>query len=174
MIEEWVPVLGFEDRYRVSNLGRVESLPSRLKNKGSRIMKPRRARNGYYTILLQSERGAKKICRSVNRIVLSSFTNQDTELEAAHRDGDKSNNSLTNLYWATHVRNCQDKIAHGTLITGERHHATKLDAEAVRTIRKGIAEGTPMRVFAEQYGVAATTIYAIKAGWTWKHIESNK
>ena len=49
--EEWRPVVGYEDRYLVSSLGRVLSLPN-AKNKTSRYISLHPTRFGYPSVNL--------------------------------------------------------------------------------------------------------------------------
>jgi hypothetical protein len=126
MNEIWRPIAG-RDGYEVSDLGRVRSLPriiTRIRRgrtercfyKG-RVLRQGRARNGYLTVSLSG--------RSVNvhTVVLRAFRGESPPgYQAAHYDGEKSNNSLANLRWASRSENEADKRRHGTYLAGVRTH----------------------------------------------------
>ena len=114
MVEElWKPVIGYENIYEISNLGSVRSLPREVpflngtvrKLKG-KILKPLKDKNGYQYVYL-AKSGSQKF-KFVHRLVAEAFLGDAESLEVNHIDGDKSNNSVTNLEWITH----KDNIVH--------------------------------------------------------------
>ena len=109
MDEIWRDIKNYEGLYQVSNKGRVKSLNYNRSGK-ERILKPRKASNGYLQVGLVKEGERKWYC--VHRLVLSTFNpNPDMEnLEVNHLDENKENNMLDNLEWVTHKSNCN----HGT------------------------------------------------------------
>jgi len=70
----------------------------------------------------------------------------------------------THVRWATREENERDKIAHGSIRTGERHPMAKLSAEDVCQIRK---DDRPQWQIATSYNVTQTTISDIKTGRKW-------
>jgi hypothetical protein len=58
----------------------------------------------------------------VHHLVLEAFVGpRPAGHEAAHGDGDKTNNALANLRWATPKENAADRYRHGTVLFGTRH-----------------------------------------------------
>lgn len=108
-MEKWMPILGHEDTHMISNLGRVKSLPRKCRTKGGgqrsvpgRIMKTSRASNGYPTVQLKY-RGKTHL---VHRLVAEAFIPRpDWATQVNHIDGDKSNNTASNLEWTTQSLN---------------------------------------------------------------------
>lgn len=95
--EEWRLVIDTEEKYSVSNLGRVKSngfYDSLKRWKPSKILTPQNNGNGYLFI-----RVGKNDMRYVHRLVCESFLNlcDDKNLHVNHKDGDKKNNCLSNL-----------------------------------------------------------------------------
>ena len=92
--EEWRPVVGFEGRYEVSNLGRLR------RTCNERILKPSSAR-GCMLVTLRKDRKARSY--TVARLVAFAFLGapDNSESVVGHLDGDTCNNALKNLYWTT-------------------------------------------------------------------------
>lgn len=106
--ETWLPVVGYESAYEVSDLGRVRRVET------ARVLKASLNRpNGYRHVGL-SLRGKAATCR-VHTLVCEAFHGTRPEgLEARHLDGDSFNNLASNLAWSTRSVNALDKVAHGT------------------------------------------------------------
>ena len=102
MAEKWVPMIYIDPFYEISNYGRVRSWKHKNgKRKKPFIMKPSEAKKGRYQIHLWIH--GTRIARSISRMVLTYFIGPPPtpKHEAAHNDGDPSNNYLSNLRWAT-------------------------------------------------------------------------
>lgn len=98
---EWRPVVGYEDRYEVSNVGHV-----------------RNARTGYVLSPATSKRypyvnlGGKT--HKVHRLVAIAFLgDQGPTLHVCHNNGNPFDNRLANLRWDTASSNVADAIKHG-------------------------------------------------------------
>ena len=111
--EEWKPVVGYEGRYEVSNLGRVKGLPKKTRKEGM-ISLYCHPSNGYVYVNLSDESGNKKNHR-VHKLVMEAFTDYRSggELVIDHIDCDKTNNRLENLEAVTPKVNAQRAIANG-------------------------------------------------------------
>lgn len=68
---------------------------------------------------------------------------------------------------ATHIDNCNDKLIDGTYQFGETATSVKLTEAQVIAIRD---DDRLHRIIAEEYGVARTTISALKRRDTWTHL----
>jgi len=99
------------DGYQASNYGRLKSIdrfvkPGRgLKTKRFRkgqILKLATDINGYLECKLGADR--KGFTRKVHRIVMMAFVGI-SNLEVNHKDGNKKNNHIDNLEYATHSEN---------------------------------------------------------------------
>lgn len=92
-----------------------------------------------------------------------------TKHQAAHRNGNKSDNSARNLSWLTQSENYKDSIRHGTHRKGERSGAAKVSNKDVIRIRK-LADRLPQCVIAKKYGISESAISRIILRQTWNHL----
>lgn len=160
MKEQWKPVVGYEGLYSVSNMGRVRSEHS------GRCLAQYPAWTGYLQVSLS--RNGKGRLRRVHRLVLEAFIGPcPTRHETAHLDGNRTNNVLSNLVWATKQTNWAHKRMHGTAVVGERVVTAKLKAEQVLEIRRLAKSGVPRKQLERQFGVEKTTIRRIINGTAW-------
>lgn len=126
--EEWLPVVGYEGLYEVSNLGRVRSLDRLVGRFNSYAVSPGRLiaiipdTSGYPAVCLC--RDGKSRRRRTYRLVAEAFlgTPTDPKLEVCHNDGDRMNPRVENLRWDTRSANHRDKRRHGTHNYGSRTH----------------------------------------------------
>ena len=99
--ENWRDVAGYEGLYKVSDKGRVYSIP-RPGTKGGLLNT--RCKRGYELVSLSKDGTEKEL--SVHRIVLTAFVpNRLRKPQVNHIDGNKTNNKLENLEWATQSEN---------------------------------------------------------------------
>lgn len=102
MVEEiWKPIEGTSSRYYVSNLGRVKSIFKDLTPFISA---------GYYCVNIYPTKG-KASKKLVHRLVAEAFLPKCVnKTQVNHIDGNKRNNSVTNLEWCTPKENQSHKI----------------------------------------------------------------
>lgn len=112
-MEIWKDIKGFEGYYQISSWGRVRSLdryvPDCFDSKRiavGQILKPYKTKKGYLKITLyKNSKQVYKKCR-VHRLVAEAFIDNPNCLpEVNHKDGNKENNSITNLEWCTGEEN---------------------------------------------------------------------
>lgn len=112
--EEWKPVVGFEDSYEVSSFGSIRSIErivERASGQGDLLKKSQPIKQyvtpkGYLRLQL-SQQGKQKNLMG-HRIVAEAFIeNPDQKPQINHKDGNKKNNCVANLEWATASENLQ-------------------------------------------------------------------
>ncbi len=116
---------------------------------------------------------------SAHRLLLQSFTKSSGKgMVAAHKNGIRQDNRLSNLYWATHKQNSEDMIRHGNSPWGERSGASKLKKEDVLFIRKNYKIYGPnasnVNELAKRFGVSRHTITRTAAGGRWQRLENEE
>lgn len=103
----------------------------------------------------------------VHTFVMLAFHGEPPEgYETAHYDGNKWNNTLDNLRYATRLENSHDTLRHGRRPRGERNGRAKLteaDVIAIRSMR-GVR-----KTIAAKFQVSPFVISAIKhrKAWGW-------
>jgi hypothetical protein len=168
--EEWRAVLGLEGRYEVSNFGRVRSLSRYRPAYFGHILTPQITSRGYESLRLRAADGSER-GMSVHRLVMQVFVGPCPKgMQVAHNDGDRRNNSLSNLRYATPSSNIDDRHRHGRTARGSRSGSAKLDEAAALTISKLCDSGLSASEIAHLACVDPSTVSAIWNGENWRHV----
>lgn len=118
-IERWLPVVGYEGLYEVSNMGRVRGV-DRLevtkagytRQRRGKVRSLKQNRDGYMVVMLSRE--GKRRTVKVHRLVLEAFVGPCPEgHEACHYNDDPADNRLQNLRWDTRSENLLDQVRNG-------------------------------------------------------------
>lgn len=117
--EEWRDVVGYENLYSISSLGRVVSHERYVPNKRYSIIGYMKCearllkildRPPYYAVSLSKD-GKVKNC-SLHRLIAEAFIpNPDNKPCVDHIDTNSYNNAISNLRWATIEENVNNKIS---------------------------------------------------------------
>lgn len=178
--EVWKDVQGHEERYQVSDQGRVRSLPrKRYCGYGKYTEVPGKVLNlnkhnmGYRWVTLgKVDRTRKAVL--VHRLVLETFVGPCPKgMNCCHGDGDPANNRLGNLRWDTQSENMKDAVRHGTQwspgLKGEENGNSRLTEKQVEEIRSMYASGEyTQKGLGNQFGVSQTMIFYIVSRKQWK------
>lgn len=120
MSEIWLPVVGYEGYYSISNQGRIRSedrivhYPDKRRSRlqPGRILKPGKVRGDYLHVVL-SVNGHKKDVR-IHQVVMEAFEGPMPEgSEVLHWDDDPTNNAYSNLRYGSRSDNRHDCIRNG-------------------------------------------------------------
>lgn len=121
--ERWLPVVGYEDRYEVSDQGRVRALALVVAPSDGRrpYVRPAQMRkiqfdyNGYCKVSLSKDRRVE--CAFVHRLVLEAFVGpRPPGMEVCHNNGHKADNRPDNLRWDTKSANNLERFReHGEI-----------------------------------------------------------
>ena len=109
--EIWKDVVGYEDLYFVSNLGRIKSATKRTHGETNRLLKEcilRQYIDGVGYIYVALSKNVKSMKYKVHRLVALAFIiNFEPAIKkyVNHKNGIKSDNTLPNLEWMTSGEN---------------------------------------------------------------------
>ena len=174
--EEWRPIQDYEGLYEVNNFGDVRSISRTMSyvrfGKQEQRHIPEKIlskvlNKGYLYVVLS--RNGHEARPKIHRLVASAFIpNPDNKPEVAHNDGNRANNIVSNLRWATPVENEADKKLHGTHVCGRKVWNAKLHEHQIVEIR---TSQHPHTVLSKKYGVSDSHISAIRKGNRWSFLK---
>jgi hypothetical protein len=110
--EIWKDVPSLNGRYQVSNLGVVKSVPytqfnpltNGLSNHKGKLLTPHFDKDGYAKVVTSVNCKIKNYY--LHRLIAQTFIpNPENKPIVNHKDGNKTNNRIDNLEWATHKEN---------------------------------------------------------------------
>lgn len=164
-MEQWGPIENCPP-YQVSSWGRV-------RNKKGLILKPDLTPSGYLRVLLTTLDGTRTN-RCVHRLVAGTFVdNGEGKPYVNHVDGNRTNNTISNLEWVTPQENSQKKVYPATQRKGRHVVQLTYDDEFVRDWRC-------LSDAAKQLRICATNIakscrggrgYNGTGGYRWKYAD---
>jgi hypothetical protein len=158
--ETWKPVIGFEDRYEVSDQGR-------LRNKLTQhVLRPAPTSRGYLSVNLYDgsrPKNPRNYC--VHDLVMAAFVGpKPAGYQVDYGEKGKLCNALGNLEYVTPAENIRRYYERGgepKRYCGPDHANAKLTADQVRELRR-LAAMTPSLEtsrLAKELGVSCTTVY---------------
>ena len=172
MKEMWKPVVGYEGRYEVSDHGRVRSVWFRNMHTDRQRQIP---------LMLQpwtDDLGYKRVClcgrtprprkKAIHQMVLEAFIGSaPTKYEAAHLDGNPSNNSIGNLRWVSHSQNLLQRYwQRGCWPQWNHAHPRRyFDDRHLRNLQILYALGVGVRLLSKLYGCGKTTVRRALSGY---------
>jgi hypothetical protein len=152
----------------ISDMGRCRRISAARGTRPGRTLNPCvNPTTGYASYSLSVKQVATRLY--VHRLVLEACVGPcPPGMEGTHINGDRRDNRLDNLRWATHAENIQDKDRHGTTVRGSGMPNAKLTESDVVTIR---ASSETHQVLADRYGVSRPGISRIRSRAIWKHVQ---
>ncbi len=191
LAERWRVIPSFPE-YVVSTKGRVKRAVDSQPGVSGYVLKkgferkPVKSSRGYESVGLTLSTNNQKTCM-IHNLVLEAFVGPcPPGHECNHKDGNKTNNHLSNLEWVTHLENVRHACRNGLRIpkyqNGEKNTSAKLKEGEVWLIRKLLEsdlylskkrkqeDRLLLREIAKMFRVSLATISAIKQRRTWKHI----
>lgn len=181
MIEEWRDVVGYEDLFRVSNLGQ---LYSKRTNKILKLNYVGGKATGYlaHVTKIGGCKG-KNVVLKVHQEVAKAFLPEPNQHQkdwaknthhkkvyVNHRDGDKSNNRFDNLEWCTNSENVKhyyDELGGSEAKASRRNPQAKLQDKEVLEVRDLISYGFSQRAVARMYGINRGVVHYAVNGYKW-------
>ncbi len=158
--------------YEIRDDGRVFRVRYGKSGKGSRSskigseVKGRILQSGYRQFKLVRADGTKALVRA-NRLIAETFFGPapTTVHQCAHSDGDRLNNHVNNLRWATPKENNADKGLHGTENRGSANPRAKFTDSEIAEIRSSLSgKRGEIVTLAKKYAVGKSTMNRIVHG----------
>lgn len=167
-IEEWERIVidGIPTDYMISSLGRVKTSTGKI------YYGTGKSGNNYrYTSIANiSERKTQL----VHRLVATAFIpNPENKSEVNHINGDKTDNRVCNLEWATRQENADHAAANNLMRCGEAVIGSKLKESQVHEICRLLQAGVKRKKIAKKIGCPISAVHDIYYGNTWKHISKD-
>lgn len=176
--EEWKDIIGYEGRFKVSNLGRIKSLSRKVHRRNNSvhltkdlIKKQRITKHGYLTVFLSINKDYSH--KFVHKLVAIHFIdNPEKKPEVDHKFGCKLDNRYFSLRWATVSENKIYAYSLGLMSQqGERHASHKLTNKDVMYI---FNSKKSYSFLCNKFNICRTTVSDIKIGKRWNHITGKK
>ena len=158
--ETWKDIPGYENKYQVSDLGRVKGLDRVVKTKNGRtqykkgtILKNKMGTNGYYYVCLYKN-NKQKTFMIHSLVALNFIGDRPYKNDICHINWNRLDNKVTNLKYDTRTDNFNDMYRQG-----KKNPKGKLSVEDVLEIRKmRKEENVPYKELAIMFGVSESTI----------------
>jgi len=164
--KQFTEIKGYSDYYICKDTTEVLSLKKRMNTLADtpKILKQvnnsKDPRNNYYIVTLVSETGKRKN-RPIHRLMCETFIpNPMSKAHVNHKDGNKLNNSIDNLEWATEAENSQHAV--DTRLTTHEHCSSTV--HQYNTELEFIATYCSDREASRQTGVAYQNISKVTRG----------
>ena len=124
-----------------------------------RKMAKRKKNNGYLIVSLRNNKGIKYTFNIHRLVALIYIPNPDNKPCVGHKDNNRENNKVENLYWCTHKENTQQCIRDGRF---KPRGKTPLSIEIRRKIKAEYLKGnTTLQKLSRKYGRAHSVIRRI-------------
>lgn len=182
-VEQWLPVQRLEDRYEISDWGRVRSIARTTDRQGiaqrvqgkliaQRLAKSKRGLPRWQVTLITP---TGRIHRLTHRLVAEAFCNRPAGCDVVnHLDNNPQNNHASNLEWTTLAGNSKHAQQQGRLrlpqTNGEANaHSRYTEMQATAVIER-LQKGQPRAIIASELAVSKSFIAEIACGRAWKHL----
>lgn len=166
--ENWLPVVGYEGLYEVSDLGRIVS----FFHKEKRLLHPWKS-HGYRRVTLVKN-GIEK-STAVHILEGTSFLpNPENKPTVNHKNGIRDDNRLVNLEWATMPEQQDHAIATGLrkiiLRAGEMYNSSVTNEQALEIFNSIL----PPNELSKIYNISIPVVKGIKCGARYSSITGKK
>lgn len=152
----------------VSSHGRVRTLPRRVESRNGiaqtrpgKVLSPWKGNNGYLHIAVKNEE--RRVKYLVHRLIAMCWVPGDHTLTVNHIDGEKLNNSLSNLEWITKEENTRHQWRTGLV----KHPGAKITEDCVRAIRGSTKRASEI---AQEFDLCEAAIYMIRKRTRWADV----
>jgi len=147
-------------KYEASNLGKIRI------RKNKRILSQSISPKGYYRVSIFLNGVNHRV--DVHRLMTNAFYGPLPDgYHTRHLDGDKLNNTLSNLKYGTPKENCMDTIRHGRTLPGECNPNNVWTEEKILKIVKLYRRGHTKAEIARILSINDGTVSNVLLGNSW-------
>lgn len=166
-MEYWQPIPGFSNRYLASNLGRIKrkeyykQYPNNIQQLSKEKVLRSWLRGGYLSIEINNK------ALFVHRLVCLAFNKKPNNKDYVnHKDGDKLNNTPSNLEWCTKSENALHMYATGlkTAPKNEESKCCKYPNEIIEKVRELLKTKMKQRNIAKECGISQSLVSCVNRG----------
>lgn len=131
-----------------------------------RKMAKRKKNNGYLIVILRNNKGIKYTFNIHRLVALTYIPNPDNKPCVGHKDNNRENNKVENLYWCTNQENTQQCIRDGRF----NIPSLKLSEESINKMIEDYESGMSNSQIKVKYGISIMTMYKYfsERGVIWK------
>lgn len=104
----------------------------------------------------------------IHRLVYESFVGPLGSLDVNHIDGDKRNNSLSNLEAVTDRENKRHAMKNGLVARGEQKKHILTEGDVVQILQRRL-DGLSYGKIGKEFGVSSFVVRDVLTGRTWRH-----
>ena len=156
--------ISYFDCYHVTREGNVYS---KYRDRVTwRKMAKRKKNNGYLIVSLRNNKGIKYTFNIHRLVALIYIPNPDNKPCVGHKDNNRENNKVENLYWCTNQENTQQCIRDGRF----NIPSPKLSEESINKMIEDYESGMSNLQIKVKYGISIMTMYKYfsERGVIWK------
>lgn len=178
--EYFIPIQGFENKYRVSNTGRIISFNRRSCTgkitDGEFEIFPYIDTVGYRSIKLHDGNKGHKYMRLHRLLAIHFIPNPNNYPSVNHIDGNKLNSDLSNLEWCTIKQNLLHARATGLNNNiAELHCNSKLtNKQVLEIVRLRVEENMTLKEISDIFSIKWENVRSIVSGKEWSSVTGIK
>jgi hypothetical protein len=174
----WLPVVGYEGLYEVSNDGQVKSIDRIIvypdgkqprKFKGKLLKQCLNVNKTYYGVRL-SKQGKTKLWLTHQLVAIAFLGEKPKGYLVCHGPKGKLCNEVTNLSYGTPKQNAADQLRDGTKRYGEKCSWSKLTESEVLEIKNLYFKGVQGKDLAIKFSISRSRVCDIVKGRGWNYL----
>jgi hypothetical protein len=161
----WKKIPSTNGRYEASTTGHIRNAGNQ------RELKPYFGHGKYLVVKVCPSKNIA-ISKRIHELVTETFFGDKPEsFETNHIDGDKNNNSISNLEYLSKVNHIKHGVENGFVMRGEENPRATLTFDQVKKIKEIRSEtGFGKRKISQITGIKEETIGPILRGISWRYV----
>lgn len=174
-MDKYIDIIGYEGIYKINNVGTIRKYTKIHKNNGGTYTRPEfeitvsNDSSGYLKATLTNNLGEKKAPKVHKLVALMFIGERPKDMTINHKDGNKHNNSVSNLEYISQGDNVRHSYDTGLNKNyTDKHVNAKLTTEKVLEMRNDTKNTNAY--YARKFNVDSGTISRARRGESWTRI----